>query len=152
MEYPNGTENLSRYQAYIHAAHRERSAALHWVAGAAFKVVLALPHAVFTASARALRGLNRTRRRRAAQRELERMDDHLLNDLGINRADIRDVVRNGKPEPQIDASPELRHPHEAKRAADVVDLRRERDLMGALIVHGPWSHYTLPGRKRNDAA
>lgn len=152
MEYPNGSQRLSRYQGYIRAAHRARSAEMYRLAGLAKRGLLALPRTAIAAGMRGLRWLDGKRQVRVAQRELERMDDHLLDDLGITRADIAEVVRNGKPAAQPESVGEPRHPHEAKRAAEVVDLRHQRDLIGALIGHGPWGRYSGHERKRNDAA
>jgi uncharacterized protein YjiS (DUF1127 family) len=37
------------------------------------------------------------RRRRSAVRELERLDDHMLKDIGVRRCEIEFAVRNGLP-------------------------------------------------------
>jgi len=152
MEYPNGPEHLPEYREYFHAARRARSAEVYRLAGLVRRGQSGAARALIAGTSRLLRWVDRRRQIRKAQRELEKMDDRLLNDLGITRDDIADVVRNGKPAPRWDLTREQRQPHEAKRAAEVVELRRERDLMGALILYGPWSHYTEPGRKHNDAA
>lgn len=150
MEYPNGTRPVSRLQAHINAAHQARSAEMHRLAGSVGRGVVQGLRLAFSPLVRLARLLDRARQIRAARRELEEMDNHMLADLGISRDDIVDVVRNGKPAPDLPAQAPA-HPHEAKRAAEVVELRRERDLMGALIVHGPWAHYS-DRTKRNDAA
>lgn len=150
MEYPNGPEHLPEYRGYFHAARRARSAEIYRLAGIMKRGAAAGVRRTVAAGARLVSWVERKRQMRAARRELERMDDHMLNDLGITRADIAEVVRYGKATPE--AQQERRHPHEAKRAAEVVDLRRKRDVMGALIVHGPWSRYSSQGRRRDDAA
>ncbi len=148
MEYPNGLRRTSSYQPYIRAAHRARSAEVHRLLGIAGRGIAAAARVMVSPLARTMRWLARERRLRAARRELHAMDDRLLADMGITRHDIDEVVRNGKPAQH--AAPEPRHPHEAKRAAEVVELRREPDLMGALIIHGPWGRYS--DRRREDAA
>jgi uncharacterized protein YjiS (DUF1127 family) len=150
MEYPNGPEHLPQYQGYFRAARHARSAEVYRLAGLVKRSLLTVSRAVIAVAASGLRRVERNRQLRAAQRELERMDDHMLSDLGITRDDIANVVRNGKSAP--DAGHEVRHPHEAKRAAEVVELRRGEDVMGALIVHGPWSRYSGQGARRDDAA
>ncbi len=148
MEYPNGTRRTSLYQPYIRAAHQARSAAVYQLLGLAGRSIAATVRWVALPLVKSLRSFHRARRLNAARRELEAMDDRLLTDMGISREDIDDVVRNGRPMPDIAAEPA--HPHEAKRAAEVVELRRKPDLIGAVIVHGPWGRYTGP--RRNDAA
>jgi uncharacterized protein YjiS (DUF1127 family) len=37
------------------------------------------------------------RQRRSAMRELDRLDDHVLKDMGVRRCEIEFVVRNGMP-------------------------------------------------------
>lgn len=148
MEYPNGLRRNSPYQPYIRAAHRARSAEVHRLLGIAGRGIGAAARLLVSPLARAVRWLAREQRLRAARRELHAMDDRLLADMGITREDIDQVVRHGKPMP--DLAHETRHPHETKRAAEVVELRREPDLMGALIIHGPWGRYS--DRRRNDAA
>jgi uncharacterized protein YjiS (DUF1127 family) len=39
---------------------------------------------------------HRLERRRTAARRLGQLDDHLLRDIGIDRADIAGVVRHGR--------------------------------------------------------
>ncbi|RIA56913.1 DUF1127 domain-containing protein [Dichotomicrobium thermohalophilum] len=148
MEYPNGLRRTSSHQPYIRAAHQARSAEFYRLIGMAARSIAAAVGALSSPLARGVRHLNRERRLRAAKRELQALDDRLLADMGISRDDIDEVVRNGRPTPNIAA--EQAHPHEAKRAAEVVELRREPDLMGALIIHGPWGRYS--DRRRNDAA
>lgn len=152
MEYPNGSRRSSRYQHYIEAAHKARSEAFYHFGGAVKEGVVATGRATVASVMRLFRWLDRTRRQRAARRELEAMDNHLLADLGISRQDIDNVVRHGKSAPEGMGEAQPAHPHEVRRAAKVVALRGERDLMGALIVHGPWSRYTHRPNKRNDAA
>jgi len=43
----------------------------------------------------ALSRIDRLMATRVAQRRLSELDDHLLKDLGIDRSDIRQVVRSG---------------------------------------------------------
>jgi len=148
MEYPNETRRASPYQPHIRAAHQARSAEVHRLLGIAGRGIAAAARLLVSPLARAARWLQGVQRHRAARRELRAMDDRMLADLGITRHDIDEVVRNGKTAQH--AAPEQPHPHEAKRAAEVVELRREPDLMGALIVHGPWGRYSE--RRRNDAA
>jgi len=150
MEFPNGSRDVSAYQSYIRAAHKARSDEVRQLAGFAGRGLVVAARRLALPVVRLTRWLRRLQRQRAARRELEAMDDRLLNDLGINRAEIGKVVRNGKPASEPEAAPA--HPHEAKRAAEVVELRREPDLMGALIVHGPWGRYSDHRTKRNDAA
>jgi len=150
MEYPNGLRPISVYQRHIRAAHQARSAEVHRLLGGAGRGIAAAGRLLLSPLLRAVRQMSRERRLRAAMRELHAMDDRLLADMGLRREDIDDAVRSGRNMPDI--APQLPHPHEAKQAAKVVELRREPDLMGALILHGPWSHYNEPGRKRNDAA
>jgi uncharacterized protein YjiS (DUF1127 family) len=150
MQYPNGPEHLPWYQPYFRAARSARSAEIYRLAGLVKRGAAAGVRRPIAAGARLLRWVERNRQMSAARRELERMDDHMLNDLGITRADIAEVVRHGKETPEAQQEPP--HPHEAKQAAEVVDLRRERDVIGALIVHGPWSRYSGQGRRRDDAA
>lgn len=149
MEYPNETRRTSPYQPYIRAAHKGRSAAFYRMLGLAGRGLSALGRFLVSPLLRATHRLDRTRRLQAAKRELHAMDDRLLFDMGISREEIDHVVRNGKPTPDVRVDTSV-HPHEAKRAADVVDLRKERDLMGALITHGPWGRYS--DRRRDDAA
>ena len=49
---------------------------------------------LFLWSKRLARGLAAERRRRSAMRELERLDDRMLQDIGVRRGDIEFVVRN----------------------------------------------------------
>ncbi len=148
MEYPNGLRRNSPYQPYIRAAHQARSAEAHRLLRIAGRGIAAAARLLVSPLARVLRHLSRASRLRAAKRELHAMDDRLLADMGITREDIDQVVRHGKPMP--DLAHETRHPHERKRAAEVVELRRESDLMGALIIHGPWGRYSH--RRHDDAA
>lgn len=147
MEYPNGLRRMSRYQDYIRAAHHARSAEVFRLLGMVGRGMAAAAGLLVSPLTRVARHLSRQSRLRAAKRELLAMDDRLLADMGITREDIDEVVRNGRPMPDIPA--EQAHPHEARKAAQVVELRREPDLMGAIIVHGPWGRYT---DRRNDAA
>jgi uncharacterized protein YjiS (DUF1127 family) len=147
MEYPNGLQRTSRYQDYIWAAHYARSTQTYRLFGMVGRGIAAVAGLLVSPLTRVASHLNRQSRLRAAKRELHAMDDRLLADMGITREDIDEVVRNGRPMPDIRA--EQPHPHEAKKAAQVVELRREPDLMGAIIVHGPWGRYT---DRRNDAA
>ncbi len=151
MEYPNSKQPLSYYQSHIRAAHQARSAEFYRLLGGAGRGIGRLVGWLVSPLARTAQWLGRKGRARLAERELEAMDDRLLSDIGLSREDIRHAVRNGREMPDVSAQAPA-HPHEAKRAAEVVELRREPDLMGALILHGPWSHYTGPGHKRNDAA
>jgi len=151
MNYPDAKQRLSRHQPYIRAAHRARSQEMHRLASIAGRSIRRTFKIVLSPLARAGQSLMDGWRVRQAEKQLAAMDDRMLTDLGISRADIRRVVRNGRQEPENVGMPEM-HPHEAKRSAEVVNLREERDVMGALILHGPWSHYTERGRKRNDAA
>jgi uncharacterized protein YjiS (DUF1127 family) len=48
-------------------------------------------------SARFARGLAAERRRRRAIRQLQRLDDRTLRDIGIHRGEIEFAVRNGVP-------------------------------------------------------
>jgi len=148
MEYPNETRPNSPYQPYVRAAHQARSQAFHWLLGIAGRGLVRAVSLLVSPLSRVLSRLKRARRLSAARRELHAMDDRMLADMGIDRADIDDVVHNGRPKPDIRVEPP--HPHEAKRAAQVVELRREPDLIGALILHGPWGRYT--DRRRDDAA
>jgi len=151
MEYPNSQQPLSYYQSHIRAAHQARSAEFYRLFGGAGRGVGRLVGWLVSPLARVGKWLGREGRARLAERELEAMDDRLLADIGLSREDIRHAVRNGREMPDVSAEAPA-HPHEAKRAAEVVELRREPDLMGALILHGPWAHYTGTSRKRNDAA
>ena len=56
----------------------------------------ALRRAWRSISRRVWREPARRRRERVAARQLARLDDHLLRDLGIDRADIEAVVRQGR--------------------------------------------------------
>lgn len=150
MEYPNSDQPLSRYQSYIRAAHEIRSAEFLRFAGVVRRGIGKAVRNLLSPLAWLGRRLDRSIRLHAARRELEAMDDRMLADLGIGRDEIREVVRSGKRQklPQRPAT----HPYEVKRAAEVVELRREPGLMGALILHGPWARYSDRGRKHNDAA
>jgi uncharacterized protein YjiS (DUF1127 family) len=150
MEFPNGSRQTSRYQHYIRAAHKARSAEVYRLLAKAGRGFATAGRWLVAPLARTVRGLVKERQLRSAMRELHAMDDRLLADMGLRREDIDDAVRSGRNMPDI--AREQRHPHEAKQAAKVVELRREPDLMGALILHGPWGRYSEPGRKRNDAA
>lgn len=152
MEYPNGSQRLSRYQSYIEAAHRLRSQELRRIAGTVWRGVTWLVRAAFGGPARLVRHVAKARRLRAAERKLHDLDDRLLDDIGIARAEIETVVRNGRKTPEATEPSTSRHPHEAKRAAKLVPLRRASDVMGAIIVHGPWARYGGDGRERDDAA
>ncbi len=151
MEYPNSKQPLSHYQGHIRAAHQARSTEFYRLLGGAGRGIGSVVGWLVSPLVRAGNWLNREGRARMAERELEAMDDRLLADIGLSREDIRHAVRNGREMPDVQVEAPA-HPHEVKRAAEVVELRRESDLMGALILHGPWSHYAGPGRKRNDAA
>jgi len=148
MEYPNETRHTSPAQPYIRAAHQARSAAFYEMLALAGRGVGAAVRLLGSPLLWTSRRLDRARRLSAARHELHKMDERMLRDMGISREDIDQLVSHGRAMPDIAA--EMAHPHEAKRAAEVVDLRREPDLMGALIVHGPWSRYT--DRRRDDAA
>jgi len=151
MKYPNAKQTLSQYQPYIRAAHEARSEEVHHLFGKLGRGIGNTIAALFSPLHRASRWFARLLSARAALRELEAMDDRMLADLGISREEIGKVVRNGKPEREPSAEPE-KHPHEAKRAAEVVELYKERDLASALILHGPWGRYANSGGKRHDAA
>ncbi len=148
MEYPNGLQRTSLYQPYIRAAHQARSAEVYRLLGIGGRGIAAAARLLVSPLARAVCVVARERRLRAGRRQLHAMDDRLLADMGITREDIDQVVRHGRPMPEYAHEP--RHPKETKRAAEVVELRREPGLMGALIIHGPWGRYT--DRRRDDAA
>ena len=151
MEYPNAKQSMSKYQPYIRSAHKARSMEMYRLAGLAARGIGRAVGVLLSPLAPASKGVIKRLEAHKAEKELAALDDRLLADLGISREDIRDVVRNGRKAPEPAAEPE-KHPHEAKRAAEVVELRREQDVMGALILHGPWAHYADHRRKRNDAA
>lgn len=149
MEFPNAKETMSKYQPYIRAAHKARSMEMYRLAGFTARGIGRAVGVVLSPLALARKALIKTLQARKAEKELAALDDRLLSDLGISRQDIKDVVRNGRKDPE--PAPE-KHPHEARRAAEVVELRREEDLIGALIHHGPWAHYADHRRKRDNAA
>ncbi len=152
MEYPNGSQGLSRYQSYIEAAHRLRSQEVWRIAGMVGRGAAALVRAAFGSLAWLVRRVVKAHRLRMAERKLHELDDRLLDDIGITRGQIETVVRDGRQTQQTKEPGGPRHPHEARRATEVVALRRDSDLMGAIIVHGPWARYAGEGRKRDNAA
>lgn len=95
----SGLENLLRHNPYtasagltpevietaVRRAHVQR-------ARAASSLLAALGRGLRNAGRALLRGIARAQRRRAARLALRNLDPHLLDDIGIERGQVRDLV------------------------------------------------------------
>lgn len=89
-------EELDRYEQW---ARQQRAEAVHQLFTAAGRglrraavAAAGAARSAATGLGAAYRGLERWQRRRAAIRELSRLSDHMLKDIGLHRGDIRPVV------------------------------------------------------------
>jgi len=92
----------------------------------------------------AAEALGRRRRRRATVRELQALDDRLLRDIGVGRAEIPQIADNLAHRPSLPERAAIPHPVEARVASPV--FAGSRSVLGLVrrASYGAAKHVPRP--------
>jgi uncharacterized protein YjiS (DUF1127 family) len=93
FENENSVRYLSSFELHRQAAI-ERNLLIQACVRAAARALATWVRVLFVRSTRLVHDFAAERRRRKAMRELQRLDDRMLKDIGIRRGEIEVVVRN----------------------------------------------------------